>query len=175
MMYQPTWNESRKRIGMRVLASISQSFQVPIGSTKRKIFISSSLPSPPPNSTTTTTTITSIVRTTKISNDRSKNTYKSHQPSRSFQQSHHCYKNVMVLLLPLLIMMLNETSALPPIIKIGKFVHVWCNVVRYIDCWGFPERYLCVCVYLKFMLNIKCKSFSWQVSQYVHAKFFGLQ
>lgn len=40
-----------------------------------------------------------------------------HQHHRQYQH----YNNAVLVLLPLLLMMLDETSALPPIIKIGKF------------------------------------------------------
>lgn len=37
--------------------------------------------------------------------------------------NHYHSNNALLFLLPLLLMMLKETSALPPIIKIGKFIY----------------------------------------------------
>lgn len=77
------------------------------------------------------------MRTTNTSNDRSKpktaTTSSSHRfnSSQSIQQ-HPNYQNAILFLLPLLLMILKETSALPPIIKIGEFVVV--VVVSYTIC-----------------------------------------
>lgn len=75
-----------------------------------------SIESRPQNSTS--------IRTIK-SNDRSNTTYiphyHRHHDHRHFHFVHDCGKNVLFLLLPLLMMILSETSALPSIIKIGKF------------------------------------------------------
>lgn len=68
------------------------------------------------------------MRTTSTSHDRSKTTIAATTSSShrfSLSQSIHQppnYQNAILLLLPLLIMILKETSALPPIIKIGEFV-----------------------------------------------------
>lgn len=94
------------------------------------------------------------MRTTNTSYDRSKTATATTSSSHRFGSSqsihqHPNYQNAILLLLPILIMILKETSALPPIIKIGEFVvfpfffsilgygvsYTICICLAFVDCW----------------------------------------
>lgn len=89
--------------------------QVPIGST----LVSSRAEKTLRTKTTTVSAVAVAVaaKEHRITCTSSTQYQQHHQHHRQCQH----YNNAVFVLLPLLLMMLDETSALPPIIKIGKF------------------------------------------------------
>lgn len=95
--------------------------QVPIGSTLVSSRAEKTL-------RTKTTTVSAVAAAPAVAVAVAAKEHRITCTSSTQYQQHHqhhrqCqhYNNAVFVLLPLLLMMLDETSALPPIIKIGKF------------------------------------------------------
>lgn len=69
------------------------------------------------NKIRTTPEATSTAKEHRMTSTSGTQYQQHHQHHRQYQH----YNNAVLVLLPLLLMMLDETRALPPIIKIGKF------------------------------------------------------